>query len=368
VTVVAGAEPGPGDSSLLAAYPDDGKRVVRVPWSASSRLLARLRSKLLEDRLLVPDIYRPWQRDAAQAIRSLGLLRRGDVLATFGQPMSDHLLGLRLARRAGARWVAHFSDPWADSPYRSGGALTRRVNERLEERVIREADALVFTSRETLELVLAKYPPELAAKAHALPHAHEPSLYRAPAGRKLVVRYVGNFYGPRGAASLVEALRKLAVSDPEALADVKIELIGSRDPAIPVEATSALPGGSRHGGARRRLPGIACEDARERCPARARHAIPGTRRRRRGPWRRVCASPVADAARTGAARRWSRATRPEPSRRRLPSCSSASGSLRRRLELRQLPRCRLDVATHGRLGHRDGTARLMGRPGPLGAA
>jgi glycosyltransferase involved in cell wall biosynthesis len=246
VTVVAGAESGSGDASLLAAYPDEGKRVVRVPWSGRSRLLARVRSKLLEDRLLVPDIYRPWQRDAARAIRSLGLLRPGDVLATFGQPMSDHLLGLRLARRRGALWVAHFSDPWVDSPYRRAGALARRVNESLEERVVREADALVFTSRETLELVLAKYPYVLAEKAHVLPHAHEPSLYpvaRAPARRELVVRYVGNLYGGRSAAALVEVLRELAASDPASLADVKVELVGSRDPAQAVEDTSSLPDG-----------------------------------------------------------------------------------------------------------------------------
>jgi glycosyltransferase involved in cell wall biosynthesis len=244
VGVVCGLEPGPGDTTLLAAYPDGERPVARVPWSAASRTFRRWRLRILDEHLLVPDLYRPWQRDASRAVRRRGLLPKGDVLATFGQPMSDHLLGLRLARRAGIPWIAHFSDPWTDNPFRGGGRLTRRLNARLEAAVVMRADALVFTSAETVELVLAKYPDGLRAKAHVLPHAYDPALY--PDGARndaeVSVRYLGNFYGHRGPEPLFRALRMLAESRPEVLQNVRVELVGSREAPLAEHAPAGLPG------------------------------------------------------------------------------------------------------------------------------
>ena len=81
----------------------------------------------------VPDEFRKWVPRAETAIRA-HLERTGfvpDVLVTFGEPMSDHLVGLRLKRQMGLRWIAHFSDPWIDNPFRRHEFLARYVNARL---------------------------------------------------------------------------------------------------------------------------------------------------------------------------------------------------------------------------------------------
>ena len=39
---------------------------------------------------------------------------------SFAQPWTNHLVGMRLHRDSGLPWVAHFSDPWIDSPYQQG--------------------------------------------------------------------------------------------------------------------------------------------------------------------------------------------------------------------------------------------------------
>lgn len=88
-------------------------------------------------------------------------------LRVFGQPRSDHLLGLHLKQRLRLPWLAHFSDPWTDTPFRRQGPFCRPVN---------DADRVIFTSAETLELVMRKYPAGRYAKACVLPHAYEPRL------------------------------------------------------------------------------------------------------------------------------------------------------------------------------------------------
>jgi glycosyltransferase involved in cell wall biosynthesis len=211
-------------------------RCLRVPFarSAPRNLLTRVAYRFdlpLVDK--VPDQFGPWKPAVLSAVERF--LREDDyapdVLATFGSPMSDHLIGLALKRRLGVPWVAHFSDPWVDNPFLPYDRLTRGFNRALEARVLREADRLVFTSEETVELVAAKQGRGILEKARVLGHAFEPEMFDAPAARDesaVVVRYLGDFYGQRSPAPLFEALRRLLAADPSTLAGVRFELIGSK--------------------------------------------------------------------------------------------------------------------------------------------
>ena len=224
----------PEADSLLAACR-------RVPFreQPARRLASRLASRLsppLWARLnMVPDKYVPWRaaatRAAADLLSSDGF--RPAALVTFAQPFTDHLVGLDLKRRYGLPWVAHFSDPWTDNPFHTYDERTRGLNLALERAVVEGADRTVFTSRETVELVFAKYPEELKRRARVLPQCFDPDLYgdggRPAEGDRLVVRYVGNFYGTRSPEPLFRALEALLADDPRALDDVRFEIIGAHD-------------------------------------------------------------------------------------------------------------------------------------------
>jgi glycosyltransferase involved in cell wall biosynthesis len=133
---------------------------------------------------------------------------------SFAQPWSDHLVGLRAKRQTGLPWVAHFSDPWADSPYATAGQ--RSAWRRIEEEVVREATAVVFVADETVDLVMKKYPDEWRRKAFVVPHGFESG--RAPSAavgrrktdrsRPMRIVYTGRFY--RGLRTPIPLLRALA--------------------------------------------------------------------------------------------------------------------------------------------------------------
>ena len=160
-----------------------------------------------------------WERLAA--LEAGRRLRRTDfdVMLTFAQPWSDHRIGLRIRRRRPIPWVAHFSDPWVDNPF-----LTERERQRLpeqrrqEEAVIRLADAVVFTTDYTRELVMRKYPAAWREKTFVVPHAFDPdlaaSIPKAASGARLRLVYAGNFYGGRTPVPLLEALAELNRSRP----------------------------------------------------------------------------------------------------------------------------------------------------------
>ena len=140
---------------------------------------------------------------------------------TFAQPWSAHLAGLRVHRQTSLPWVAHFSDPWIDSPYWRGSVAQRAAAATLEEDVIREATSVVFVTEEAADLVMRKYPADWRKKAAVVPHGFvgQPhgslpsrSAEGAPAGPLRLV-YTGRFYD--GLRTPTTMLRALAAVDAE---------------------------------------------------------------------------------------------------------------------------------------------------------
>ncbi len=159
-----------------------------------------------------PDTKRVWVGPATRAALAAATAGKPAGLVTFAQPWSDHLVGLRVHREAALPWVAHFSDPWADTPYAT--PRQRAIGRRLEAEVVRDATALVFVSEETAELVMRKYPDEWRQKVSVVPHGFDARA--APAGASprragpLRIVYTGRFYaGARTPLSLLQALALL---------------------------------------------------------------------------------------------------------------------------------------------------------------
>lgn len=182
-------------------------------WSRTPDHLGRWKKPVVDtiDRFMSTEPYQP------------------DVLVTFAFPLIDNIIGLELKRRFKLPWLAHFSDPWVDSPFRTDDPLTRALNSRLEQNVIERADRLVFTSSETAALVMQKYHPGLRSKVRIVPHSYEPDLFSGfpdNNGGRLVIRYLGDLYLSRTPEPLFRALEILSVTHPELLKRFCFEIVG----------------------------------------------------------------------------------------------------------------------------------------------
>jgi glycosyltransferase involved in cell wall biosynthesis len=200
-------------SRLLAPA---GVTLVHVP-SLEERWFFRALWRAVPPLKLLPDEKWVWKRAATRAALRLGNERKFDVLVSFAQPWSDHLIGLRVRRATRLPWIAHFSDPWTDSPYLHGAAWQRRLWLRMEAAVIEEADALVFVNAQTAERVMAKYPEAWRRKSHVIPHGFDPAPPAAMpsmpsrSDRRLHFVYTGRFYdGLRTPESFLRALAAVA--------------------------------------------------------------------------------------------------------------------------------------------------------------
>jgi glycosyltransferase involved in cell wall biosynthesis len=230
------------------------KACIRVPV-AKGRVAAlidrsayRFARGVWNRRNLVPDQYGGWGsavlREVTRYINDAAF--RPDVIVTFAQPFTGHLIGMELRSRLGIPWLAHFSDPWVDNPFMPFDEVTRRLNLELERSVAEKADMLVFTSAETVDLFYAKYPAELKKKARVLPQCFDPELFQDRRNREsgpISIRYLGNFYGQRTPEPLISGLAELSRTRPEILENVSFELIGSGDAEEVKALASSLPDG-----------------------------------------------------------------------------------------------------------------------------
>lgn len=229
----------PGQDTRAAAIETGGPPHLVVPdvsprWPAVHRLALRTVPRYGS----VPDEFRAWAARAGQAVLASKPIAdfAPEIIVSFGEPMSDHLLGRALSRRMQLPWIAHFSDPWADNPFRRPHKLSYSQNRSLEAGVVEDAGKLIFTSEETRQLLGRFHGEALLAKSRVLPHSFEPALYPARSGGpgardristdRIVVRYLGNFYGRRSPVPLLRALQLMQQRQPELLRKFRFELIG----------------------------------------------------------------------------------------------------------------------------------------------
>jgi glycosyltransferase involved in cell wall biosynthesis len=195
------------DSVLAGAYA--GKyELIRVPTP-------HLRVSRSGDE--IPDhLNLRWQKPALAALKSLFAERNFSAMVTFAQPWVDHLIGLKIRHTVrGVPWIAHFSDPWVDSLYYANiNARTMFIWRMMERKVIRSADALLFTNRQALDLVLGKYPMKWKKKASISSHCYDldlaPVSGAVPRKTRMRLVYTGNVFTGRSPDALLQALNILA--------------------------------------------------------------------------------------------------------------------------------------------------------------
>ena len=232
------------DPGLAAEIPP-GTIVHRAPYRGPSQERApeeRLRrargagrlatrAAILGRKLLVPDPSVPWVPSAARAGRRIVRERAIDVVLTTSPPMSAHLVGSAIARRAGVPWVADFRDSWLANPHRRyerrSVRAKRQLLERIARRALRRASGISAVTEviaeEARELAPAGTPIRVISNGCDFDDfaglRHEP-------GERLRLLHAGYFFGARTPRPFLQALARLLERRPELRGTVEARFIG----------------------------------------------------------------------------------------------------------------------------------------------
>ncbi len=241
----------PYDAGLAAAVPPQA-RILRVDAGPLRRrlrgardpraLLRRGRRSPLLSSLLVPDAYADCIPGLIRAGRTEAHRFRPHVVVSIAYPWSCHYVGSALSRASGARWIAEFGDPWANSPATDLNLhpLRRALDGALERRLVRRMDRIVVTTEATRELYTERYP-FLQERIHVVRYGYDdaqpgdhdlspPARPREAGDRRLWIVHTGRIYpGARSLSHFLRALGGLARERPGLDGRLALRLVGEVD-------------------------------------------------------------------------------------------------------------------------------------------
>ncbi|OGF48528.1 MAG: hypothetical protein A2231_00050 [Candidatus Firestonebacteria bacterium RIFOXYA2_FULL_40_8] len=132
--------------------------------------------------------------------KGLKIVKREKIEALYStsMPYSSHIAGLLLKKVTGLPWIADFRDPWASNTYAT--PLTRLhafLNKKLEELVIKNADAVISVTAPIVDDFKNNYP-RYSGKIHLITNGFDPADFENITRKvedKFSVIHVGTIYG-----------------------------------------------------------------------------------------------------------------------------------------------------------------------------
>lgn len=189
----------------------------------------------LRGNLFVPDPRVGWVNPSVRFLVKYLKDNPVDAIVTTGPPHSMHLIGMKLARRTGIRWIADFRDPWTEMHYfKHMGLLpwTAARHRSLEQRVLDAADAVIAVS----EPVRADFQARTSTPVHLITNGYDDDDFASgpselPADRFTLV-HTGLFASDGNPLRLWDVLAAKCASDRNFKTQLRIVLAGKTDAEI----------------------------------------------------------------------------------------------------------------------------------------
>ena len=171
-------------------------------------------SRFIRGNIFVPDPRKGWKRYAYKKAADLIRAEQIEIVITSGPPHSTHLIGRKLKKNIGVRWIADFRDPWTDIYYYKDlyhTALITRFDRWLEKNVLSDADKIITVSAEVGKL-LSKKIPHSPAKIAVIPNGYDDSdfVQAVPVQNEIfTITYTGTISATYRIEQFVEAVCQL---------------------------------------------------------------------------------------------------------------------------------------------------------------
>ncbi|HDR88166.1 MAG TPA: glycosyltransferase [Bacteroidetes bacterium] len=182
----------------------------------------------------IPDARKYWIKPSVKYLTAFLKKVPVKVVVTTGPPHSLHLIGLKLKQKLNIPWVADFRDPWTGIDFYPRLKLTRaadRKHHRLEQQVIRQADAVITVSH-GMKKDFRKY---CQNGIHVITNGYDPedipSVPVEPAGDFLIT-HLGSVNADRNPHAFWQAVSEITRENETFKKQLRIRLIGKTDVTV----------------------------------------------------------------------------------------------------------------------------------------
>jgi glycosyltransferase involved in cell wall biosynthesis len=166
--------------------------------------------------LFVPDAKIGWKKYAVKKGLEIIKTENIDLIFTTSPPQTVALIGKKLSKLSGVKWIADFRDPWMEIVYYqnvSRTKLTKAVDYSLEKKVMNNADAIITISHDIADLIRGKAKDQNVV---VIPNGFDETdfeLIELTKNDRFTISYTGSMSKDRVPCPLINALKRLIYSD-----------------------------------------------------------------------------------------------------------------------------------------------------------
>ncbi len=183
----------------------------------------------LRSHLFYPDPRRGWNRYAFRQASNIIVSEKIDTVLTSSPPHSTQLLGYRLKRKYGIKWLSDMRDPWTDIYYYKKlghSAFSAAVDRYLEKKVLVHTDKIITVSKGLKKLFLSKSATLLPSNILVLPNGFDPEdlppSSSPPPATPFRISYTGSMSDQYEPYPFLDAMRRFVDEHPQEKIELKI--------------------------------------------------------------------------------------------------------------------------------------------------
>lgn len=199
----------------------------------NSKSLTKRLSLFIRANFFLPDARKGWNRFALGEAKRIIRDQAPDVVVTTGPPHSTHLIGYKLKKQLGVRWVADMRDPWTNMYFNKmlpKTRLTQKIDKKTEDRILSNADGIT-----TVSPGLKEEFSDRASNIQVIYNGFDPEDLPEPNPQQttyFTLSYIGNFKPNQNVEALWQAIARLKEEKEGFGERFRIQLTGNIDPGI----------------------------------------------------------------------------------------------------------------------------------------
>jgi len=202
----------------------------------SNRIIENL-ANWIRSNLFIPDARKFWIRPSVTFLKKYIQEENIQIVVTTGPPHSMHLIGLKLKKRTGIKWLADFRDPWTDIDYYDQLRLTKWADKRhhqLEKQVLGNADLVTCVSESNKEKLGKKISADIRVITNGYDEDDILSVSAIP-DKKFTLVHIGTFMANRNPDLLWDIIAEAVHENEDFKNDFELHLVGKTDKQIVYE-------------------------------------------------------------------------------------------------------------------------------------
>ncbi|MCX6233241.1 MAG: glycosyltransferase family 4 protein [Bacteroidetes bacterium] len=179
----------------------------------------------------IPDARKFWIRPSVNYLKKYLRHHPVDAVVTTGPPMSMHMIGLKLKKITGIRWLADFRDPWTNVDFYHELNLMKwadRKHHRYERTVLEAADEVTVVSNG----MVTDFKKIVNRTYHVITNGFDEEDFKTedvPLDSKFSIGHFGSLGKARNPELLWEVLSQVKSEIQDFDRDLEIKLVGNVD-------------------------------------------------------------------------------------------------------------------------------------------